>query len=350
MLNPSKYLVNLLVLNFKNKQMNALYPLKFSPIFKDKIWGGDKIRTRFNMDFSPLPNCGEAWIISGYDNNNTVVENGFLQGNELNELLEVYMGDLVGEANYERFGNQFPILVKILDSKDWLSIQVHPDDELAQKRGYVGGKTEMWYILDADSGSQLISGFSQSTNKETYTKLLKENKLQSIMNYETVKKGDCFYMPAGRVHALGPGILLAEIQQTSDTTYRIFDWNRVDDKGQARELHLEEAMDAIDFEVHEKYRTDYKTIDNGTTSLVATPFFTTNLLKLTQAIEKDYTWLDSFVIMLVTEGKVLIDYGDGKEVLLAGEALLVPAVIDHLRFYPEPKCTLLEVFIETEEV
>jgi mannose-6-phosphate isomerase len=329
--------------------MNALYPLKFTPIFKDKIWGGDKIKTRFNMDFAPLPNCGEAWIVSGYDNNNTIVENGFLQGNELNELIEVYMGDLVGEANYERFGNQFPILVKILDSKDWLSIQVHPDDELAQRRGYVGGKTEMWYILDADPGSQLISGFNQSTNIEAYTKLLQDNTLQSVLNYETVEKGDCFYMPAGRVHALGPGILLAEIQQTSDTTYRIFDWNRVDDKGQARELHLEEAMDAIDFSAHEKYRTDYKAIENGTTSLVTTPYFTTNMLKLTQAIEKDYAWLDSFVILLVAEGAVRVDYGEEMIDLVAGEALLVPAVIDQLRFFPSPQCTCLEVFIDSDE-
>jgi len=199
--------------------MNTLYPLKFKPIFKDKIWGGEKIKTELGMDYGNLPNCGEVWVISGVDGNQTVVENGFLKDNELNELVEVYMGDLVGEKNFDKFGNEFPLLIKFIDANDWLSVQVHPDDALAAKRNIGQGKTEMWFTLGADKSTQLISGFNQEMDKETYLKHLNDGTLKDILNYEDVKKGDVFFIPAGRVHALGPGMLLAEIQQTSDTTY-----------------------------------------------------------------------------------------------------------------------------------
>jgi len=195
--------------------MNELYPLQFTPVFKDKIWGGQKIRTVLNRDFSPLPNCGEVWVLSGVEGNQTEVSERFLAGNDLNELVEVYMGDLVGDKIFKKFGNEFPILLKFIDANDWLSIQVHPDDELALQRHGSLGKTEMWYIMDAEKESELISGFAGKLDKDSYQKHLEEKTLKSVMNFEKVARGDVYYIPAGRVHALGPGILLAEIQQTS---------------------------------------------------------------------------------------------------------------------------------------
>ena len=326
--------------------MNELYPLKFKPIFKDKIWGGDKIQSVMGLDFSPLANCGEVWMLSGVEGSPSIVTNGFLAGNELNELLEVYMHDLVGDDVYEKFGNEFPVLIKLIDANDWLSIQVHPDDELAARRKIGRGKTEMWYVLGADKNAQLISGFKQKLNKQTYLEHLQNNTLPEIMNYEKVSEGDVFFMPAGRVHALGPGVLLAEIQETSDTTYRIYDWDRTDDEGKSRELHIEEALDAIDFEVHKKYRTDYLREEDKSVRLAGCEHFTTNLISLEKyAIEKDYSTFDSFVSLLCTEGKAFIKYNDEQYDINAGELILVPASIENIFISPLQKTKLLEVFM-----
>lgn len=230
----------------------SLYPLKFNPILKDKIWGGSKLKTVLNKDFSPLPNAGESWEISGVEGDVSVVSNGFLEGNNLEELIEIYMGDLVGDHVYENFGIEFPLLIKFIDANDVLSIQVHPDDVLSKERHNAFGKTEMWYVIEADKGSELIVGFNQKVDKDTYIKKLEEGRLEEILNNEPVAKGSCFFIPAGRVHAIGKGILLAEIQQTSDVTYRIYDFNRTDDKGTPRELHTELAVDAIDYSFEKK--------------------------------------------------------------------------------------------------
>ncbi|PKP02516.1 MAG: mannose-6-phosphate isomerase [Bacteroidetes bacterium HGW-Bacteroidetes-9] len=327
---------------------NQLYPLKFKPVLKDKIWGGSKIKSVLGIDFAPLPNCGEAWVMSGVDENQTGIINGFLAGNELNELVEIYMGDLVGDAVYERFGNEFPILVKFIDAADYLSIQVHPDDELAAKRNIGYGKSEMWYIIDADPGSELISGFSRKVDRQTYLDHLKNKSLRDILNFEKVSKGDVFYMPAGRVHALGPGIFLAEIQQTSDTTYRIYDWDRVDAEGKSRDLHVEEALDAIDFNVYDDYKSKYEARKNGSANLVTSPYFTTNLIQLDQALAKDYTEIDSFVIYVCVEGAVTIVHSGETELQVSisqGEALLVPAAIDRVDLVPTTASKILEVYI-----
>lgn len=327
---------------------NQLYPLKFSPVLKDKIWGGSKINRVLGIDFSPLPNCGEAWVVSGVEGNQTPVINGFLAGNELNELVEIYMGDLVGDFVFQRFGNEFPILVKFIDAAEYLSIQVHPDDELAAKRGIGNGKSEMWYILDADKNSELISGFSRKVDKETYLKNLNDKTLKDILNVEKVDKGDVFYMPAGRVHAIGPGIFLAEIQQTSDTTYRIYDWDRVDDAGNSRELHTEEAFDAIDFNVYDDYKAAYEKKHNETANLVTSPYFVTNIIELDQALAKDYSELDSFVILLCIEGMVTLVHGGNNETqvkLKMGQSVLVPARLDRIDIVPEMASKLLEVYL-----
>lgn len=325
---------------------NHLYPLKFKPIFKEKIWGGKKIKTKLGFDINTLDNCGELWSLSGYPEEQSLIANGFLAGNELNEVLEIYMDELVGGNIYDKFGNVFPILVKILDAQDWLSIQVHPDDELAQKRGLGGGKTEMWYIIDSDSDSKLIAGFSQKVNEYTYNRKIEEKRLPEIMNFVEVKNEDVFFMPSGRVHALGPGILLAEIQQTSDTTYRIYDWDRVDEEGKGRQLHLSEAMEAIDFELYDNYKTSYSTSLNETNEIIDTPFFTTNLLHFDKGLEKNYEQLDSFVILLAIEGSFRYSDPDGNSgEIKAGESLLLPAVQNHIGLHPTGECKILEVYI-----
>lgn len=327
---------------------NQLYPLKFRPVLKDKIWGGNKIKSVLGIDFAPLPNCGEAWALSGVEGNQTEITNGFLAGNDLNELVEIYMGDLVGDAVYERFGNEFPILVKFIDAADYLSIQVHPDDALAAKRNIGYGKSEMWYIIDADKGAELISGFNRKVDRETYLRSLNDKTLRDILNFEKVSKGDVFYMPAGRVHALGPGIFLAEIQQTSDTTYRIYDWDRVDEKGKVRELHIDEALDAIDFNVYDDYKTDYQPKDNGSANLLTSEYFTTNLIRLSKALAKDYSELDSFVIYVCVGGSVtLVHNGETEQQLRLqkGEAVLIPASVSRVDIVPDEASEILEVFI-----
>ena len=325
--------------------MNQLYPLKFTPVFKDKIWGGQKIKTSLDIDYGNLPNCGEAWMISGVEGNPTLVSNGFLAGNELNELVEIYMGDLVGDKVYDEYGIEFPLLIKFIDANDWLSIQVHPDDELAAKRKIGRGKTEMWYILEADEEAQLIAGFNQKMNKEKYLKHLEDKTLKEILNFEPVKKGDVFYIPAGRVHALGPGILLAEIQQTSDTTYRIYDWDRIDASGLQRELHTEEALDAIDFEFHKKYRTDYKPVTNKTVPVVKSPYFVTGLITLNNPIKKYYEELDSFVIYILLEGSLTVKWEHGEIQMKKGETVVIPNALNTLQLIPANSVKLLEVYI-----
>lgn len=325
--------------------MSTLYPFKFKPVYKDKIWGGQKIKTVLGQDFSPLPNCGEVWVLSGVDDNETEINNGFLSGNNLNELVEIYMGELVGEKIYNQFGNEFPILVKFIDANDWLSIQVHPDDSLAAERHGSLGKTEMWYIMDAEENSELISGFSKEVDKNQYKEHLNNKTIKSIMNFEKVDRGDVYYMPAGRVHALGPGILLAEIQQTSDLTYRIYDWDRIDNAGMMRELHTEQALDALDFTVQDKYKTEYKPQVNQTADVVDSPYFTTNLIHLTKVMRKDYSELDSFVIYICPEGQFKIVVDSVEYECKTGEALLIPASINELEIFPNKSCKILEVYM-----
>jgi len=327
-----------------------LYPFKFKPIFKDKIWGGRKIKTVLGMDFGNLPNCGEVWLISGVDGNQSIVTNGFLEGNELNELVEIYMGELVGEKIFSRFGNEFPLLIKIIDSNDWLSIQVHPDDALAQKRKIGNGKTEMWYMLDADPEAELISGFNRDIEAETYMQHLENNKIKDLLNVVHVDKGDVFYIPAGRVHALGPGCLLAEIQQTSDTTYRIYDWDRIDAAGMKRELHTEEALAAIDFTKTIDYKTAYESELNKTTPLIASPYFITRLIDADKPVLKNISELDSLVVYMVVEGNCTLKYEEGEIGMKLGETVLVPASLGNIVIEPSGKSKLLEIFIDAARI
>jgi mannose-6-phosphate isomerase len=246
---------------------------------------------------------------------------------------------------YDKFGDEFPILVKVLDCNDYLSVQVHPDDEMAMERHNSRGKTEMWYIMDADPGSELICGFNRKMDKDSYINALIDKHIPEVVNREKVKKGDVFFIPAGRVHALGPGLLLAEIQETSDITYRIYDWDRIDAAGEFRELHTEQSLDAIDFEQHDNYKTEYKEKTNETVSLVNCEHFTTNILHLKVPIEKDYAELDSFVIYTCTEGAFRLESDDEKVEVKAGEAILLPATTTKVNLYPHKETRLLEVYM-----
>ena len=324
----------------------SLYPLKFEPIFLEKIWGGNRLKTLLGKNYN-LKNCGESWEISGVEGKISVVSNGFLKGNDLNELIEIYMGDLVGDKVYEKFGNEFPLLIKFIDAQDDLSIQVHPNDELSKERHNAFGKTEMWYIVDVAEGALINSGFNQPVDREKYLEYLENGNLTDLLKYDEAKVGDVFFIPAGRVHAIGKGSMLAEIQQTSDVTYRIFDYNRKDDKGNLRELHTDLALDAIDFSYLEDYKTKYNAELNNSTEIVNCKYFTTNILEFDKPIEKDYYKFDSFVIYITLEGDFEMETEDGTEKVVKGETVLIPASIEFLKLKPiNGKAKVLEVYIQ----
>ncbi len=325
--------------------MNELYPFKFKPVFKEKIWGGNRIKSVFNLDYTPLKNCGEAWLVSGVDESPSVVSNGFLAGNELNELIEVYMTELVGEKVYLMFKNKFPVLIKLIDTNEWLSVQVHPDDEIAKKHNIENGKTEMWYINYAEKDAGIVCGFNRELTKETYKQYFNKGRIKEIINHIPVRADDVIFIPSGRVHATGPGILLTEIQQTSDVTYRIFDWERVDSKGHFRVLHTEQALDALDFKLELDYKTPFRKQLNRSVNLAACPYFTTNILQIDKKLECDFDIYDSFVIFIGQKGNVIIEYDGGTESIHPGEAVLIPAVLTNLNLIPDGIAELLEVYI-----
>jgi mannose-6-phosphate isomerase len=323
-----------------------LYPLKFKTIYKDKIWGGQKIKSYLHKDFGNLPNCGETWEISGVKSDVSIVANGALQGESLAALLEQYGADLVGDKVYSHFGNIFPLLVKFIDANEDLSIQVHPDDELAKKRHNSFGKTEMWYIIEADPGSSLIAGFNRELDEQTYLEYFNSGRLTEILNKEDANAGDVFFLPAGRVHTIGKGLLLAEIQQTSDITYRIYDFDRVDDKGNKRELHVEEALAAIDYKHYPEYKTSYQPKKNETVKLVTCPYFTTNVLDFTENTTKDYSNLDSFVIHVCLAGAYTVKHNGASYPVKMGESILLPKTIDKIELETTSGFKILESYIE----
>jgi len=326
--------------------MQSLYPLKFQTIYKDKIWGGQKIRTYLHKDFGDLPNCGETWEISGVKSDVSVVADGPLKGERLDKLLEKYKDDLVGKKVYNHFGNIFPLLIKFIDANEDLSIQVHPDDELAKKRHNSFGKTEMWYVVEADPGSTLIAGFNKELDEQEYLDKFNSGHLTDILNKEDVKSGDVFFLPAGRVHTIGKGLLIAEIQQTSDITYRIYDFDRVDDKGNKRELHVEEALAAIDYKHYPEYKTTYHPKENETVKLVSCPYFTTNLMDFTESTEKDYSSLDSFVIYVCLEGEFTINHAGDVYPVKMGDCMLLPKTVDKVQLETASGFKILESFIQ----
>ncbi|OIQ30714.1 MAG: mannose-6-phosphate isomerase [Bacteroidetes bacterium MedPE-SWsnd-G2] len=322
--------------------MIKLYPLKFSPILKSKIWGGEKLISKLGKQ-SGLTNIGESWEISDVKGDVSIVSNGPLKGSNLKSLLGTYESDFVGAKNFKQFGLEFPLLIKFIDAKTPLSIQLHPNDKLAAQRHNSFGKTEMWHVVQADSKADLIVGFNRPMTKEVYLKHLSEKTLPSILNFEPVKEGDTFFIEVGRIHAIGAGVLLAEIQQTSDITYRVYDWDRVDENGNERELHNDLAIDAFNFELKNDYKVSYAKDKNRSNEMVSCSYFTTNYLKL----DKPKTFInnkDSFVIYMCVEGKANIVAEDFSEELNMGETILVPAGIKNYEISTQ-NATLLEVYV-----
>lgn len=328
--------------------MSVLYPLKFAPAYFEKIWGGQHVKTILHQDFGDLMNCGEMWLLSGLEGQNSIVCNGDFAGDELNDLIETFMGDLVGEDVFNKYGERFPLLIKIIDPLDNLSIQVHPDDELAQKIGLYNGKTEMWYVMNAEKGAKLVSGFNRDVTPKEFEEAVANKSVEGMLNYVDVHNDDAFFIPARKIHALGAGCMVAEIQQTSDTSYRVYDWDRIDRFGMKRELHIDEALATINFKKEDSGKVSYdKKTKNATVSLVKCPYFTTNLIKLDtkSALVKDYSELDSFVILMSTEGSFILSYEDGTETVRTGECILIPNVINKVEIISDGECKLLEVYI-----
>ena len=323
--------------------MDALYPLKFQPILKDKIWGGQKLHQILHKP-TTSKNAGESWEISDVEGDTSVVANGALQGSSLNYLLETHTSDLLGEKNFRQFGTKFPLLIKFIDAKEDLSVQLHPNDQLAKARHNSFGKTEMWYVVQADPESNLIVGFNQEMTQELYLKHLEDKTLQSILNFDTVKAGDAYFIEVGRIHAIGAGVLLAEIQQTSDITYRVYDWDRVDSEGNERELHNDIALEAFDFDMPDNFRVNYTKDSDSPTELVSCPYFTTNVFKVNDTILKENTH-DSFMIYMCVEGAAIIEVDGTVTELSIGETVLVPACIERFSISSND-AKLLEVYIE----
>ena len=320
----------------------ALYPLKFKPILKEKIWGGTKLKTVLGKK-TDLPNIGESWELSDIAGDVSVVSNGVLKNQSLKSLLDTYKADLIGVKNHKLFGGTFPLLIKFIDAKEALSIQLHPNDKLAGERHNSFGKTEMWYVMQADADANLVVGFNQDMTLETYLKHLKANTLTDILNYDKVTSGDSYFIEAGRLHAIGAGVLLAEIQQTSNITYRVYDWDRIDDDGNVRELHNDLAVEAFDFEMRDNFRIDYQKVENNSNEMVSCPFFTTNFIHVTGEVLK-HNYKDSFFIYMCVEGVAVIETNTTIEHLKKGETLLMPAAIETYKI-TSTNATLLEVYV-----
>ncbi len=317
-----------------------LYPFTFEPIFKERIWGGTKLHDYFNKPISSEI-TGESWELSTVPNDVSVINNGILKGKNLNELIDQFPEEILGKEVYSRFGKQFPLLFKYLDAREDLSIQLHPNDELAKARHNSFGKTEMWYVMHADKGARLIIGFKDDTNQVDYLSHLNNKTLLTILNEIPVKKGDVFLLETGTVHAIGGGILLAEIQQTSDITYRVYDWDRVDSNGNGRELHTELALDAINFQTVSA-KKEYTAIENKSISVVDCPYFKTNIIELNGEISIHRS-KDVFTVLMCTDGNLELCINDEKYVYKAGDTVLIPAVLTS--FILKGKATLLEITV-----
>ena len=322
-------------------KLPELYPFKFHPQLKEKVWGGKQLALQY--DKKANGNIGESWEVSGVAESISTVSNGVLEGRSLTELIELYSDELLGKSVIQRFGNEFPLLFKFIDARENLSVQLHPDDAVARKRHNSFGKTEMWYVLHAEENARLILGFNREMDSETYKTYLSENKIIDILHAEKVAKGDAFFIAPGMVHAIGAGVMLAEIQQTSNITYRIYDWDRPGTDGKMRELHNEEALDVIDYNATNA-KLNFTELENQSVEVCSSAYFTTNSLKLTEGIERDISAIDSFIVYMCIDGQAIIDVNNRIEEIKRGETLLIPAS-ESLLSIETKGATLLEVYV-----
>lgn len=323
-----------------NKYNMKFYPLTFDPILKERIWGGTKLKTYLNKSISS-DITGESWELSTVPNDVSVVNNGALKGKNVNELIELYPNEFLGLEVVKRFGKEFPLLFKFIDAKQDLSIQLHPNDELAKKRHNSFGKTEMWYVMQADEKARLIVGFKENSTIEEYKKHLEDNTLVSLLNEVEVKVGDVFFLETGTIHAIGAGIVIAEIQQTSDITYRVYDFDRVDANGNKRELHTELALEALNYnitEAHIKYDDEV----NESNKVVHCDYFKTNIIPL----QGNYHWKkrrEAFTVLMCTQGVFSIMLDEQTYSYKMGDTILLPAILEEVSLIGN--ATLLEISI-----
>lgn len=321
--------------------MNSkLYPLQFNPILKERIWGGTKLKTVLNK---PITSdiTGESWELSTVEGDISVIANGHLSGKSLTEIINDFPNELLGTEVYSRFGKQFPLLFKFLDAREDLSIQVHPNDELAQKRHHSFGKTEMWYIMQADENARIIVGFKEKSNADEYLKNLENKAVLSILNDVKVKAGDVFFLETGTVHAIGAGLVVAEIQQTSDITYRIYDFDRVDTQGNTRELHVDLALEAINYNTTET-KKEYTTIENISNEIVNCNYFTTNFIPLNGIIPVNKNG-KSFTVYMCVDGNFEIEANETSYHYKKGDTVLIPAAVNQFKLVG--KGSVLEIYI-----
>ena len=321
--------------------MNSLYPLQFEPILKDRIWGGTKLKTVLNKPITTAI-TGESWELTTVDGDVSVVANGAHAGKSLTELIDAYPEALLGTEVYKRFGKQFPLLFKYLDAREDLSIQVHPNDALAKARHNSFGKTEMWYVMQADAGSRLIVGFKKDSNPKEYIENLEKKTLLDILDSVPVKVGDVFFLKTGTVHAIGAGLLIAEIQQTSDITYRLYDFDRVDAQGNKRELHIDQALDAINYNCVEA-KMEYENVANTSNTMVDCNYFTTNIIPLEDTVEVHKSG-DSFTVYMCAEGSFTLMSNGNSHTYQKGDTVLVPAVLSDYQL--SGNATVLEIYIK----
>lgn len=318
--------------------------LKLKPSCKDYLWGGHRLVEEYGKEYDGEI-LAETWELSCHPDGPSTIVNGAYAGKTLEEYIEAEGKEVLG-TNCRRF-RDFPILTKFIDAKQDLSIQVHPADDLAKKRHNSMGKTEMWYVVDADKGAKLRSGFSEQITPKEYKERVLNNTITDVLQEYEIKPGDVFFLPAGRVHSIGAGAFIAEIQQTSDITYRIYDFNRKDANGKTRELHTDLAREAINYEVLDDYRTKYEAVKDEPVELVACPYFTTSVYDMTEEISCDYSELDSFVIFICMEGSCKIKDNEGNELVVgAGESILLPATTLDVTITPENgNVKLLETYV-----
>lgn len=317
-----------------------IYPLQFNPIYKERIWGGSKLKSLLDKPI-PSDTIGESWELSTVEGDVSIIANGDFAGQSLLDIIDLYPEEILGSEVYAKFGKQFPLLFKYIDAKEDLSVQVHPNDELAKKRHNSFGKTEMWYIMQADENAKLITGFKQNSNTSEFLQNLKDKTLTFILDVKQVKKGDVFFIETGTMHAIGAGIVLAEIQQTSDVTYRVYDWDRVDQHGKPRELHLDLALDAINYKVVNAQK-EYDTEANRSNPMVVCPYFTTNYIPLEGKIDVDKTG-NSFTVYMCAEGAFELDFENVSYRYKKGDTVLIPAGMK--TFGLNGNASLLEIYI-----
>lgn len=317
----------------------------FNPILKTVIWGGEKIAPFKDIE-TDLTQIGESWEISGVEGAESVVATGPDKGLTIKELLRKYGAALLGKKNYGKYGDLFPLLIKFIDARKDLSVQVHPDDELAAERGSRFGKTEMWYVLGTETDAVLANGFNREVNPEEYRELVESGKIMEVLNFNPIQPGDTFYIPAGRVHAIGKGAFVVEIQETSDITYRLYDYKRVDANGHERQLHTDEAFAAINFADTDGKAIEYSARHDLPVNLVTSPYFTTNLWTIDHEVMRDYSEWDTFVIVIATKGGAHLTTDQDELYLSAGHTVLIPATCKKLIICPDGEFEGLECYIK----